>query len=78
MRKIAISASCFVILFLSACSCALEKKSIEQLEANLTRQKTDHQALMLKVARPDAEKKDWDKHYEATFNLINALKKQTE
>lgn len=78
MRKIAISMSCVAILFLSACTCALERRSLEQIEANLTRQKTDHQALMQKVSRPDAEKMDWDKHYEATFKLIGTLKKQTE
>lgn len=78
MRKLAISLSCIAILFLSACTCTIEKRSIEQLEANLNRQKNDHQALMQKVNRPDAEKADWDKHYKATFDLINGLKKQTE
>ena len=65
-------------LFIASCTCSLEKKSIDQLETNLKRQQSDHKTLMDRTNRPPDERKDWDKHYEATFHLIDGLKASTK
>lgn len=78
MKKIAIAVSAVAALFLSACCGTLEKRSLEQIESNLRRQQTDHIMLMEKTKRHTDDKKDWEKHYEATFHLIQELKKSQE
>ncbi len=78
MRKFITGLSLLFVLSMAACSCTLEKQAVDQLETNLKKQQADHKALMQKVNRPADEQKDWDKHYEATFNLISGLKKSTE
>jgi hypothetical protein len=78
MRKLVLSISYSAILFLAACNCALEKKSLDQLEANVKRHQADHKALMVQTNRSPDDQKDWDKHYEATFHLIGSLKLQAK
>lgn len=78
MRKLAHGAVLVAALFLAACSCGLEKKSLDQLETNLKRQQVDHKLLMNKVGRVPEEQTDWDKHYKATFDLIDGLKKSAD
>lgn len=75
MRTLAIAV---VLVFSVGCSCALEKKSIDQVESNLKRQQVDHKALMQQVGRVPEEQKDWDRHYEATFHLLDAMKKSVK
>lgn len=78
MRRLTLSLASFLLLTLAACSCTLEKRALDQLESNVKRHQADHKVLMEKVNRSADEKKDWDKHYEATFDLIRALRKSTE
>lgn len=75
MRKFALGLSLFCALSMAACSCGLEKQSLDKLEGNMKVIQTDHKALMTKTNRPAAEVTDWDKQYEAIFTLIHSLQK---
>jgi hypothetical protein len=78
MRKWIVSAFCLFIVLMSACTCTLEKASLERLEANMKLQEADHKALMVQVKRSDDDKNDWAKQYTANYDLINGLKKSAK
>lgn len=78
MRKLVVALSCAFVLTMAACSCTLEKQSIDQIETMVKTQQSDHKALMTKTSRPDAEVKDWDAHYLKLSELIGRLRKSAK